>query len=270
MDRYYVLGFLFLLSALSACKPSSNQPEKIIRDTIIQEVPVEKIVLDTIYKKAENANWIRQTGGLVLFRHCRNTLSFQTDEGLSHSKFIYNNSKAQVILSKTSPNKVAIIPNGKTFLLSLVKKNDHVFGDTIDFEYSILTPPKPTIEFSINGKMTNSLTAPIPKNSRIEVKLKPDAVFKDLYPEDARYYISSIDVYAQLSLGAPTKVNSIHSFGRDATKGITVALGTRVRQSPPGTAIFIRINEIARKNYQNRVAPVLFSGNELIYTLVLK
>ena len=56
---------------------------------------------------------------------------------------------------------------------------------------------------AVNGKVTSGST-PVSKNSKVQIRLEPDADFKSALPADANYGITSIDVLAQLSLGPPT------------------------------------------------------------------
>jgi hypothetical protein len=133
----------------------------------------------------------------------------------------------------------------------------------------VVQPPKPTIELSINGK-TNSGVVPVSANSRVQVRVVPDADFKANLPDDARYTISSIDVLAQLSLGPPVKVNALNTNGKDATQAIMVSLGTQVRNARRGTKVYIRINDIYRHNFQNKRVPQPLGEAERMLSIVLR
>lgn len=163
-------------------------------------------------------------------------------------------SSAEVIQSQKSKQKFRIIPTGRKCVVSV---SSFTNGQTLkigDINYNVIQPPKPTIDMAVNNKRVSGAT-PVPKTSRVQIRLIPDADFKAGLPADARYGISGITVAAALSLGPPTTVNTINSNGRDATQPIQVALGTRVRQARPGTKVFIRIEEIYRKNFQGKTIP---------------
>ena len=102
------------------------------------------------------------------------------------------------------------------------------------------------------------------------VQVLADEEFKSALPNDARYGITSIDVLAQLSLGPPNRVNSVQG-NSNAQAGIAVTLGTEVRQAPSGTKVYVRMNEIYRRNFQNKNIPdKRFSEVERTLSLVTK
>lgn len=161
-------------------------------------------------------------------------------------------SSAEVIQSQKSREKFRIIPSGRKCKVSVSSRTN---GQTLkigDVDYNVIQPPKPTIDMAVNGKRVSGAT-PVPKTSRVQIKLIPDADFAAGLPADARYGITGITVAAALSLGPPTTVNTINTNGRDATEPIQVSLGTRVRDARPGTKIFIRIEDVYRKNFQGKV-----------------
>ncbi|MEO0473533.1 MAG: GldM family protein, partial [Bacteroidota bacterium] len=205
-----------------------------------------------------------------LYRNCGNDVNIDVPALGDLYKPKINASSATVIANKTSNKKFRIVPTGKTCVVSV---NSITNGQTMkigDVNYKVIEPPKPTIDMAINGKPTSGST-PVAKSSRIQVKLNPDADFRSSLPGDANYGISSIDVLAQLSLGPPQKVNSVNTNGKDATKAIRISLGTRVRQARPGTKVYIRINEIYRKNFRGQKIPdKRFSEVERTLSIVVK
>ncbi len=122
---------------------------------------------------------------------------------------------------------------------------------------------------SFNGKRTSGAT-PVSKYSRVQIKVVPDPEFKAALPDDAKYGVTSVDVLAGLSLGPPTKVNAVKG-GLCHSKPINVSLGAKVRSAPPNTKVYIRINEIYRKNFQNKNLPdKRFSEAERMLSIVVK
>jgi gliding motility-associated protein GldM len=205
----------------------------------------------------------------LLYLNCGNDVNIDVPALGDQYSPVITATSAEVIPSKKTAKKFRIVPTARTCKVTV---SSNTGGSRIkigDVDYKVIRPPKPTIEMAINGKTTGGST-PVSKNSRIQVRLVPDADFRANLPEDARYMISSIDVLAQLSLGPPTKVNSVNANGKDATKPINVSLGTQVRQARPGTKIYIRINDIYRRNFQNKRVKENFSEIERMLSIVVK
>ncbi len=205
----------------------------------------------------------------VLYLQCGNDVNIDVPALGDQYKPVITASSAQVIPSKSVAKKFRIVPSAKTCRVTV---NSNTNGQKIkigDVDYKVIRPPKPTIDMAVNGKPTSGAT-PVPKTSRVQVRLVPDADFRSNLPEDARYMISSIDVLAQLSLGPPTKVNSVSANGKDATKAISVSLGTQVRQARPGTKVYIRINNIYRINFANKRVEEKFTEVERMLSIVVR
>ncbi|MEL6652696.1 MAG: GldM family protein [Bacteroidota bacterium] len=205
----------------------------------------------------------------VLYLQCGNDVNIDVPALGDQYKPNITASSAQVIPSKSVAKKFRIVPSAKTCRVTV---NSITNGKKIkigDVDYKVIRPPKPTIDMAVNGKPTSGAT-PVPKTSRVQVRLVPDADFRSNLPEDARYMISSIDVLAQLSLGPPTKVNSVSASGKDATKAIAVSLGTQVRQARPGTKVYIRINNIYRINFANKRVEEKFTEVERMLSIVVR
>jgi gliding motility-associated protein GldM len=205
-----------------------------------------------------------------LYRNCGNDVNIDVPAlGDAYNPKI-EASEATVIPSKAAKIKFRIVPTGKTCNVAV---NSITNGQNVRVgvvEYKVIEPPKPGIDMAVNGQRYNGASM-VPNTSRAAIKLIPDADFASSLPADARYQIGSIDVLAQLTLGPPTKVNTVNSNGRDATKAIDVPLGTEVRQARPGTKVYIRINNIYRVNFENRqIEDKRFSEVERTLSLVIK
>jgi gliding motility-associated protein GldM len=205
----------------------------------------------------------------ILYQYCGNDF-FITVPALGDSYHpVISASEAEVIPSKKYATKFRIVPTGENCRVSVSSNTNGQIIKVGDVDYKVVQPPKPTIELSINGK-TNSGVVPVSANSRVQVRVVPDADFKANLPDDARYTISSIDVLAQLSLGPPVKVNALNTNGKDATQAIMVSLGTQVRNARRGTKVYIRINDIYRHNFQNKRVPQPLGEAERMLSIVLR
>ncbi len=102
------------------------------------------------------------------------------------------------------------------------------------------------------------------------VRLKPDNDFASALPGDARYTIGTIDLLAQKSLGAPTKVGGTSGGGKDAVKGLPVETGGALKSEVPGTKIYFKIDHIYRINFQKKSVEEKFVDRELYIGAVIK
>lgn len=191
----------------------------------------------------------------TLYQSCGNDLILEIADLKEQDIPSLSATNAEVIPRKGS-TRFRIVPTGKNCNL-IVSVGSESNGDQVTLGnafYKVIQPPKPSIDMAINGKISSGNT-PIPKTSRVQIRLVPDADFEASMPMDAKYGISEISVLAALSLGEPIKVNSINTAGKDATKPIQVSLGTQVRQAPTGTKLILRIEEIYRRNFQGKLIP---------------
>ena len=205
----------------------------------------------------------------ILYRDCGNDVNIDVPALGDQYNPRVSVSSGEIFPNKNSKIKFRIVPKGKTCKVGVSSVTN---GSTLkigDVDYKVIMPPKPTIDIRINGKKATG--APVPKTSRIAVRLAPDADFASALPQDARYGISDVEVKAQLSLGPPVTVNRIKTAGQDATKAIGVSLGTRVRQARAGTTVYIILNDIYRKNFQNKsIVDNRFSEVERTVSIVVK
>lgn len=180
-----------------------------------------------------------------------------------------NASSAQVIPSKNDIRKFRIIPSAKKCVVAVSSLTN---GKTVkigNVNYTVIRPPKPTIELAVNNKKTSG-AVPIPKTSKIQVRLVPDPDFKSNLPNDARYEVSAIKVLAQLTLGPPKTVKSQSFAGRDATKPLSISLGSSLKQARAGTKVYLEIDKIYRKNFKGEKIEERFSTVEKMLSLVVR
>lgn len=214
-------------------------------------------VHDTVYQASSGFSLSNTTGCLYL--QCGNVFSVDGIEDNFEVK------SAQVtVLNQQGANSFTIIPKENVVTVNLKA------GDVDrSVEYCAVRPPKPEIEMLVNGQIYTGM-APISKKSNVLLRIKPDADFKTHFPTDSRYVIDQVDLLVQRSLGAPVKVGSFSGSGKDATIGIPVALGNKLKADPPGTKIYLKIGKVSRVNYQNMVVEEAFSERELVLSAIIK
>ena len=133
-----------------------------------------------------------------------------------------------------------------------------------DVEYTVIRPPKPTIEAFVGGKPYTG-TGFVPKRSGLQIRIKPNADFRSALPKDARYGISGAEVLAQLSLGPPKSVNKVRGINDAVGGSLNVPLGQQVAQARAGTTVFVRLDEVYRINFAGKKVKEGF--NELERTI---
>lgn len=232
------------LCIISGCKNCPECPEIASQD---QDTVYVK---DTVTLQSKEEIPSIQLENKLLYYKCKNILTSSLPEGYTNL----------VIRSSSTNTSVNPLINGVRYEIESGDKNmvltftaDNENGDKFEWaqSYRVIKPPLPTIELLVNGKQYNG-TSVIPKTSRCVVRVVPDNDFKAQYPKDARYVVGSIDLMVQRSLGAPTKVRSFSGVGRDASQGISISLGSILRNDPPGTKIFFKINNLYRLDSKNR------------------
>lgn len=204
-----------------------------------------------------------------LYFQCGNTINVDVPAlgDLYNPKFSV--SKGKALPSSSDKKKVTIVPTGRTCVLGVSSVTN---GQTIkidDVKYNVIKPPKPTIELLVNGKPSNG-AQPISKKSRVIVRLKADSDFKAALPRDARYAINKIELKVARSLGAPTNAGSYSGSGKDATKGIPITLGNKLKSDGPGTKIYFKIDKVYRINFQNKKVAENFGERDLYIGAVIK
>ncbi len=204
-----------------------------------------------------------------MYRNCANDVNIDVPALGDFYNPKVTASSAQVVTAPSDRRKFRIIPTGRQCIVTVANVLNGATTKIDDVAYKVIEPPKPTIDFAINGNRTDGST-PVPKGSRIQLRLVPDDDFKAALPTDARYGLTKVNVKAQLSLGPPTTVNSIPGPS-DATQPFNVPLGSRVNQAPSNTKIYIEIEDIYRTNFQGkRIPDKRFYASELIKSFVVR
>ncbi|MDX1906910.1 MAG: GldM family protein [Bacteroidia bacterium] len=206
----------------------------------------------------------------ILYASCGNDVNIDVPALGDLYDPVFAVSSGQVIKSSTNKKRVRLVPTGKECIVTVSSNTN---GQTLkigDVKYKVIQPPKPGVNMAVNGKPYNG-SAMVPKSSRVQVRIEPDADFASGLPEDANYGITSIEVLAQLSLGPPTPINRINSAGQDATKAIAVALGSRISEARAGTKVYVKLNDIYRVNFKKeRIVDPRFSEVERTLSLVVE
>ena len=200
-----------------------------------------------------------------LYWQCGNTINVDVPALGDLYNPVLKASSAQVLPSKSDKRKVTIVPTGKTCILSVSSKTSGQLIKIDDVKYKVIKPPKPDILLLVNGKEYNG-ASPISKKSNAMVKLKPDSDFKAALPQDARYVVSNVSLLAQKSLGAPTKVGSYRGGGGT----VKCPLGNKLKNDPPGTKIYFKIDKIYRKNFRGKKVEEKFGDRDLYIGAVIR
>ena len=231
----------------------------------------DSITIEEEYAVQKPEIIVRSAAIQILYRNCGNEVEIDVPSLGQYYQPLITAQGASVIQSKKEQTKFRIVPTTKQCVLS-VKNN--VNGNKMEIgtiQYKVIEPPRPQIQMAVNGRVYNGRSL-VPKTSRVAVRLIPDPDFKNALPEDAKYGVRSIDVLAQLSLGPPTKVNSVRGSNRVDERPIGVSLGIKVRQSArPGTKVYIRLNDIYRINALGKQIPEKrFKEMERTKSLIVK
>ncbi len=223
--------------------------------------PLETIVERVVYHPVPSFSYPS-----FMYLSCANLVSINLPSGYHSAQLSGINA---LLLRGTDSLKYTVIPTAKNcnLMLRAIRRDDSAFKEEMQFR--VIEPPKPQIQLFVMGKLHDGIS-PVSSKSDLKVRILPDVDFRNHYPKDARYMISSIDVFAQRSLGAPTKVGSFSGAGKDATAGINIPLGNSLKSDPPGTKIYVKVNEVKRISYQNKPFTEPFQEAELVLGFIIK
>ena len=213
---------------------------------------------------------IQSSGAQILYRQCENVLSIDVPALEQNFRPQILASDAEVKLVEEGKKIFAIAPNSDSCLITV----NTLLGDSSikidEVLYRVIDPPKPSIELWVNDQMHNGFSL-IPRTSRLNLRVIPDPEFLEAYPMDARYGFTTVDVMIQQDMGTPKVVKTVNGLTREGTKGVSIDLGPDVEKAFPGTTIYLRINEIFRKNFAGQDLPEKrFTESERIIGLVVR
>jgi hypothetical protein len=213
---------------------------------------------------------ISSPGVQVLYRNCQNVLDIDVPALAAAYQPSIEASDASVERLSDSLPRFGIAPLGDSCALTV---NSRAADSTVligELLYQVIEPPRPSIQLLVNEQLHNGFSL-IPRTSQLLLRLIPDPAFSRAFPADARYGITTIDVMIQRDLGTPDVVRTINGLTREAIKGIPIDLGPEVAKAFPGTAIYLRINQIFRKNFEGKdLEETRFTESERIIGLVVR
>jgi gliding motility-associated protein GldM len=155
-----------------------------------------------------------------------------------------------------------IVPTGSKCRVNVASLTNGRKIDIGNVDYTVISPPKPSIKALMANGQPYTGSAFIPKRSGIFVKIEPDRDFRNALPRDARYGISGATVLAQLSLGPPQTVNRIGGTNDAVGSPMKVALGRQVASARDGTTVFVRLEDVYRINFAGKKLKEPFSELE--------
>lgn len=252
----------------------ANQNEKEVPYHAVIKVPrtdggVEELKLEGKYTVRKPEVVITSASVQNLYYNCGNTINVDVPALGEFYNPVLSASEAEVLKTDSDKRKVTIVPRGKTCVLSVSSNTNSQMIKIDDIKYKVIKPPKPSIVLTVNGQVYNGAAA-ISSKSNCVVKVEADSDFKNALPKDARYMIPKVELLAQRSLGAPSKVADFSGNGRDAQQGIPIALGNSLKSDPPGTKIYFKVEDVYRINFQNNKVKEQFGERDLYIGAVIK
>jgi hypothetical protein len=258
----FLLCTLFLITTSCKRQPYSSS----VKSADVKTGTVNVTNTDGNTTGSESEVSISSPVNNILYYKCANNFTVEMPKSWKDIKVTA--SSAKIIKSVSDDQKYTVMPEAKTCELKVhAVKAD---GSQYDWnkKFNVIMPPMPTFKMTVNGREYNGVS-PISKKSRILVKVDPNPDFAALFPEDAKYGIASVDLFAQRSLGAPTKIGTV--MGQNPIgNGIPVRLGVKTKQDPPGTLVYLKINELSRITFQGDRVPVNLPEQMLYLSTVIK
>ncbi|MEM7656210.1 MAG: hypothetical protein AAF399_08790 [Bacteroidota bacterium] len=205
-----------------------------------------------------------------LYRNCANPLNIDVPALGSEYQPVIEASQATVSQSNRSVKRFQVVPTGQRCNISISSRTQGQLVAIDQIPYQVIEPPKPSFDLIIGNRTYNG-SAAIPAGSSLSLKIRPDREFQRQLPEEARYRVQAIEILLKDGLGAARVVSTLQVAGRNAMNGIQFRLPTEVRQARPGSRVFIRITDIARRNYRGQYfVDERFSERDLTLPLVIR
>lgn len=130
-------------------------------------------------------------------------------------------------------------------------------------------PPRPTVALFVNGAEATGLT-PVNRRSQFTIKVRPDSDFARLFPNESSYFINTVQVLVQRSLGAPTLVKTITVNQTNAAQGVNLNTINELDSDVPGTKVFFKIDSINRLNSKGELIEEQFSESDLLTDFTIR
>ncbi|MEO0895276.1 MAG: GldM family protein [Bacteroidota bacterium] len=187
----------------------------------------------------------------LLYRNCANPLNIDAPALGDYYKPTVRVSGGDAIASNSNRKKFTIVPRNNPCVIDVSSTSN---GQTVQLgkvPYRVIKPPKPEVQFRINGRMSNGVGS-YPAASRINVKIKPDTEFLQQFPRDARYEAKEIVVLLETGMGTPRQVKTINLAGKNLGNGVNITLPAAVRQAPRGSKVYVQLKEVKRINFRGQ------------------
>jgi len=187
----------------------------------------------------------------LLYKECANPLSIDAPALGEYYRPSVKARGGSVTPSSSNPKKFRIVPTATPCTIEVSSTYNGQTTQLGKVPYRVILPPKPEVEFKVNGRKAVGIPT-VPKASRIRVSVIPDREFMQQFPKDARYVAEKIEVLASLGIGPPRVVKTINVQGKNLNEGVTFSFPPQVRQMSRGMKVFVRIEGIARVNFQGK------------------
>lgn len=205
-----------------------------------------------------------------LYRACGNKINIDVPAlGDLYNPIINASGGADVIQDPGNKKVFTIVPQGKECIVGVTSNTNGQNLKIDDIKYSVIAPPRPSIQLLVNGKPYDG-TSPIPKKSTLLLKVVPDKEFMEKLPADARYEVTQVIVKVGRGLGAPKAIVNQSGAGKDARAGISLPLGVSLSNDGPGTKIYVEVDKIMRVNFKNQKVEESFGITERIIGAIIQ
>lgn len=198
------------------------------------------------YYVARPAIQIQSASVSALYKNCGNELNVQVPALGSAYNPSFSASAGTTVIKGSEKGKVTIIPTTAKSTLN-VASGGFAIGSQ---EFNVRLIPKPTIELQNNGKKVDEKNGmPASGLGNFLVKALPEEHFKTFLPKDARYRVTTWDVYL---------VRGKRLIASKTISGEFVSMGEFRDKAMPGDRILVEVkgDGVQRKNFQDQVENV--------------
>ena len=143
--------------------------------------------------------------------------------------------------------QLTVVPTAAEVTISVSSANNYI-GDKV---YSVQAPPQPSFQILVDGKAYDAQKGITAAPRSFTLRLIPDANFKRIYPEDARYVVTK---------GRILRATGSNGKGSMNISGPTVDFNVNTLRAgaKSGDRYVIEIDEIIRINFEDKRIPMPF------------
>jgi len=146
--------------------------------------------------------------------------------------------------SSEDKTKFLVVPT-KSPVTITVNNGTNQMGEIV---YEVVEPPKPTLEWYINGVKIKNLHKVV-KTDKLTVRVVPQKDFSEKYPNDAKYSLGGVDVWIVCD-SIPKRVGGADLSKKNAVIPFEVPIPTGFFEKTGDCQVMVKIKDVNRRTFE--------------------